>query len=195
MGGALFSSPNEEQTMERSDRGALPKREAVAEGLTPALERAKSTLRDSLREACRANVDRADTGELIRIEEVLAIANEAAKEAISVRRRLRGERRRRSRTSGAIPQSSIPPTSRVIRAPDGNEWTVFAVYPSSRTARAGVRDAFTAGWLTFDSAGETRRLAPIPEQWDALSDDELLRLAETAEPSTRHRRSKDSPGS
>src|SRR3954468_16900588 len=46
-------------------------------------EHARTNLKHALDEACRADISRADTGELIRVEEVLAIANEAAKEAIS----------------------------------------------------------------------------------------------------------------
>src|SRR6185312_7684326 len=68
--------------------------DVTARELKPALERATTTLRTALDEACRTNFERANTGELIRVEEVLAIANEAAKEVISVRQRLRGERRR-----------------------------------------------------------------------------------------------------
>jgi hypothetical protein len=50
-----------------------------ARALEPTLERAKTTLKTALEKACSTDLDRADTGELIRIEEVLAIANEAAK--------------------------------------------------------------------------------------------------------------------
>jgi hypothetical protein len=155
--------------------------------LTPTLKRATKTLRNALNEACSADVERADTGELIRVEEVLAIANEAAKEVISVRRR------QRIRSSPEVPASAPSPTSRSVRAPDGREWRVFAVFPSTRTGRAVVRDTYARGWLSFDSQDETRRLAPIPEGWDTLSDDELVQLCERGESSPRRRRSKDLP--
>ncbi len=57
--------------------------------LQPALDEAKATLQEALDDACTSDVERANTGELIRIEEVLAIANDAAKRAISVKRRMR----------------------------------------------------------------------------------------------------------
>ena len=46
-----------------------------SEGLRPKLERAQDTLRTALDSACNADLNDADTGELIRLEEVLAIAN------------------------------------------------------------------------------------------------------------------------
>jgi hypothetical protein len=63
--------------------------------LRPQLERLQTKIEESLDEVCEdKSVKDADTGELIKIEETLAIAAEAAKEAVSLRRRLRkdGER-------------------------------------------------------------------------------------------------------
>lgn len=57
--------------------------------LEPALDEAKATLQEALDAACTADVERLDTGEMIRIEEVLAIANDAAKRVVSVKRRMR----------------------------------------------------------------------------------------------------------
>jgi hypothetical protein len=65
-----------------------------SEGLQPELREAEATLGEALKEACATDPAKANTGELIQIEEVLAIANESAKKAISVRRRLRADRRR-----------------------------------------------------------------------------------------------------
>ena len=72
--------------------------------------------------ACSADIDDADTAELIRIEEVLAIANEAAKKVVSVRRRLResGDSRRDPTTS-----------HREVEDRRGVRWTVFAVHPGT----------------------------------------------------------------
>jgi hypothetical protein len=76
--------------------------------LQPTLERAESRLKSALDEACQTDVERVNTGELIRVEEVLAIANEAAKEAVSVRRRLRGQKRGASRrTPGSCDTAAI----------------------------------------------------------------------------------------
>ena len=57
---------------------------------------------------------------------------------------------------------------------------------SSRPAREGaepslVRDAYKAGWLTFASGDEKRRLAPIPQQWESQSDDVLRKWLVSAE--------------
>lgn len=61
--------------------------------LRPQLERLENKIEKSLGEVCAAPaVKTVDTGELIKIEETLAIAAEAAKEAVSLRRRLRKDR-------------------------------------------------------------------------------------------------------
>ena len=61
--------------------------------LGPQLERLEDKIERSLDEVCTApSVKDVDTGELIKIEETLAIAAEAAKEAVSLRRRLRKDR-------------------------------------------------------------------------------------------------------
>jgi len=152
-----------------------------SEELGPTLDRAKKTLRNALDEACSADVDEADTGELIRIEEVLAIANEAAKEAVSVRRRLK-------KTEAAAPPSAEQPASREIEDAHGVLWTVFAVYPSARSGRPAVHERYRQGWLTFNSSDETRRIAPIPSGWRELSDEQLLALSARAECSPLRRR-------
>ena len=72
------------------------------EPLLPQLAHAKDTLKSALANACETDIDRANTGELIRIEETLAIANEAAKEAVSVRRLLASERAKTADPSGQM---------------------------------------------------------------------------------------------
>ena len=57
--------------------------------LRPQLAEATENLDEALKEACAMDASKANTGELIQIEELLAIANESAKKAISVRRRLK----------------------------------------------------------------------------------------------------------
>lgn len=65
--------------------------------LRPQLRRAENQLQDSLEEVCDAPpVEQVNTGELIKMEESLAIAAEAAKEAVSIRRKLRDEGTRRA---------------------------------------------------------------------------------------------------
>jgi hypothetical protein len=69
---------------------------------------------------------------------------------------------------------------REFRDADGLKWVVFF------TARSVARDhhlpeEYREGWLAFESSGgEKRRLAPVPRDWESLSDAELSRLCATA---------------
>lgn len=157
-----------------------------ADALRPKLQRAQETLQLALDEACAADLRDADTGELIRLEEVLAIANEAAKQAVSVRRRLARERQPAGdATRGA---------HREIEDERGVRWLVFAVFPSTvTTERAPLPEPYAKGWLAFDSGLETRRIAPIPENWTALSDAELVALCDNAQVSPRRKRGQSPP--
>ena len=147
--------------------------------LRPQLVRAERSLKRALDEVCHTDVAVANTGELIRLEEVLAIANEAAKEAVSVRRKLRQPDPVKYTDRG---DDSGLGAHREFDDSRGVRWIVFAVYPSSaRVARAGLRPQFQEGWLAFDSGVETRRLAPIPSDWLDLSDDALGEACQRAE--------------
>jgi len=71
---------------------------APAETLRPKLQKAEKQLDDTLEEVCATPApSRLDTGELIRVEESLALAAEAAKEAVSLRRKLKADRERDER--------------------------------------------------------------------------------------------------
>lgn len=64
------------------------------------------------------------------------------------------------------------------------EWNVWDVRPtlSKRTSSAiGIATALAAGWLVFEHMGEKRRLAPIPEGWEDLPEDELRAYLDRAE--------------
>lgn len=141
------------------------------EPLAAELREAERALKSSLEQACSTNVSRADTGELIRIEEMLAIASEAAKKAISIRRRRHEDRRE---------PAPAPPGGRQRRFTDehGTEWMAWAVQPpGSRTERsAQLLGDFRHGWLAFESAGSKRRLHPIPDGWEDLDDTGLRAL-------------------
>ena len=54
--------------------------------------------------------------------------------------------------------------------------------------RVSLPRALRAGWLAFESKTERRRLAPPPDAWDEMSDDELVDLLEGAEPKPKLRR-------
>jgi hypothetical protein len=63
----------------------------------------------------------------------------------------------------------------------GNLWRVWATRPQS----GRVREQFRGGWLTFEPGGREasrRRLAPIPDGWEALSEFELRQLCIAAAP-------------
>jgi hypothetical protein len=147
----------------------------------PHLDEAKDRLKTALDEACAADVDDADTGELIRVEEVLAIANEAAKEAISVKRRLR------TKSSPQADHGAVQPLSREVQNAQGVRLTVLAVRPSPTHGRANLPQRFQTGWLSFDMGRETRRIAPIPDAWESMSDEQLLALWDKAEVARRPR--------
>lgn len=46
--------------------------------------------------------------------------------------------------------------------------------------RVSVEPEFRMGWLAFQSGAEWRRIAPIPDSWEALSDRDLLDLLNRA---------------
>jgi hypothetical protein len=61
--------------------------------LRPRLQELESEIQKNLEEVCDSDeVKDVDTGELIRIEESLSIAADAAKEAVSLRRRMHRDR-------------------------------------------------------------------------------------------------------
>lgn len=68
------------------------------ETLRPMLHEAHERLEEALDEACDAKPAKDETtGEMIRLEETLSVAAEAAKRAVSIRRRLREEEDRTRR--------------------------------------------------------------------------------------------------
>ncbi len=145
------------------------------------LEQVTASLKASLDEACAADVQRLDTGESVRVGEVLAIASEAAKEVVSIRRK----KRRQSeppRTSGKTTTQTMG-THRQFVDHHGVQWDTFAVLPTTEASSLKrLPEPFRQGWLCFESAAEKRRLGPIPEHWETVSEDELRRLGDAARP-------------
>lgn len=169
--------------------------------LQPTLQEAQETLKHSLSEACGTDPSRADTGELIRLEEMLSIASDAAKKAVSVRRRL-GEKRRKSAAKAPrepLPERTTPTeghdavshpalVQRTFTDARGVAWSVWSVYPSQGAANAALRGTFSQGWLAFECDVERRRLSPIPDDWEQLDEAGLASLcgqAVTAAPPRR----------
>ena len=74
---------------------------AANDPLRPKLQEAEQQLDKTLAEVCETPAaSRLDTGQLIRVEESLALAAEAAKEAVSIRRKIRADS---DRTESARP--------------------------------------------------------------------------------------------
>ncbi|MGH7618995.1 MAG: hypothetical protein ACREPM_17380 [Gemmatimonadaceae bacterium] len=93
---------------------------------------------------------------------------------------------------------------REFRDETGRAWEVWDVRPSisaaptqsgveggnlaalelqiRRHARFHLPAEFENGWLAFQSNGESRRLAPIPQSWISLGDRDLAVLVRSAQP-------------
>jgi hypothetical protein len=170
------------------------------EQLKPALERAQTTLESSLAEACSAHEADESTGKLIRLEELLTDAAQAAKEAISIRRRLGADRRRevpgdRAATGGSAdrPSTEAPEGIRDFVDATGRLWHVWEVPAEQLSARARpgtYAGDFVGGWLAFESddAAERRRLPGYPREWRELTNDRIEALCRDAMPVTRRKR-------
>ncbi|NUO37830.1 MAG: hypothetical protein HOQ17_06485 [Gemmatimonadaceae bacterium] len=146
------------------------------------LERVTASLKASLEEVCAADVQRLDTSESLRIEEVLAIASDAAKEVVKLRRRAR------QRPRPGLP-SDMPPAAEHRRFVDerGVPWDAFAVLPTPEPrGLARLPEQYQNGWLCFESATEKRRLGPIPDEWQTVTDEALRRFRDAAQP-VQHR--------
>jgi hypothetical protein len=165
--------------------------------LRPDPREAAERLEQALAEACASKAaDEADTGELIRIEEMLALAGEAARRAISIRRQAREDAESGpapDSIEGQIGDQPVAATHRLFDDTRGVRWDVWAVYPEGRPSQlSALPGTFQTGWLVFESIGEKRRLSPIPSNWQSLSPDELEQLCERAE--TASRRTPRAPG-
>jgi hypothetical protein len=67
----------------------------------------------------------------------------------------------------------------------GRHWEVWDVIPQ---ARGGLSERWAGGWLAFETRGERRRLAPVPESWESLPEAELAKLCEKAHEAPTSRR-------
>lgn len=87
---------------------------ASRDPLRPQLKKVEQQLDRTLAEVCETETAaRLDTGELIRVEENLALAAEAAKEAVSLRRRMHADQERHSGEGReTLPGSAAPPRPR-----------------------------------------------------------------------------------
>lgn len=54
-----------------------------------------------------------------------------------------------------------------------------------RLTRPPVATEFASGWLCFETVGEKRRLAPVPEGWDRADDETIKQWCSVAKPVMR----------
>ena len=65
----------------------------------------------------------------------------------------------------------------------GRSWRVWHTAPGMDTHRTTLPPEWKDGWLTFESTGEKRRLAPFPAEWESLPPQRLELLCRMAQPS------------
>ncbi|HET6233115.1 MAG TPA: hypothetical protein VFE05_23765 [Longimicrobiaceae bacterium] len=70
---------------------------------------------------------------------------------------------------------------REFRDETGRAWMVWDTFPRTGILRS-VRENYQAGWLTFDSQSEKRRLSPVPQDWAEAPEGSLLALLADATP-------------
>jgi hypothetical protein len=56
-----------------------------------------------------------------------------------------------------------------------------------KDSRAPVAAEFAYGWLCFETVGEKRRLAPVPEGWDRADDETIEQWCCVAKPAVRRK--------
>jgi len=87
---------------------------------------------------------------------------------------------------------------RTLADEEGRQWQVWDVYPTrarrNPTNELGAREPGTprstvtlpvmlqSGWLAFQCDGDSRRLAPIPPDWESMPDGMLVALITYAKP-------------
>ena len=72
---------------------------------------------------------------------------------------------------------------REFRDAAGATWTVFCATPHTAPGKREkvLPESYRHGWLVFECDIERRRLAPVPAEWEALSDRELAQLCMAAD--------------
>jgi hypothetical protein len=162
------------------------------ESLRPRLREAEEELKARLEEACAITepVSEEMTAELIRLEEALADAAGAAKETVSLRRRL-GLRDDASSSLGDTVTETERETDAEIGLREftdsaGVAWKVWEVIPGQARSATFTPD-FVAGWLCFETldGSASRRLPHHPPDWRYLPPAGLERLLREARTTKR----------
>ena len=155
--------------------------EETVKALRPKLEQAQKALEAALDEACDTDVADADTAELMRLEESLTAAHDAARKAIDVLHRLHREQPEIGESHSEL--------HRMFMDDRGVQWDAFSVYPSrATTGRSSLPAPYHEGWLSLQCSNEIRRLTPIPEGWQELSREALCQLLSKAAVAPRRTR-------
>jgi hypothetical protein len=76
-----------------------------------------------------------------------------------------------------LPKEGAAMAVREFTNSKGITWRVWSTRPSSPRLYS---QELRSGWLTFESEGQRRRLAPIPNGWDEVSEDRLELLCRNA---------------
>jgi hypothetical protein len=76
--------------------------------------------------------------------------------------------------------SVLPEYAERRRTPDSTAAVPSTERRTQKTFRVPLGRIWADGWLVFETAGEKRRLAPVPPGWAQLSDADLDRLREQA---------------
>ena len=168
------------------------------EPLQPMLEEVEAELEQRLEKVCElSDVREESTGEYMRLEEQLLEAAQAAKQAFSLRRRLRAQRESDETEAppakGAGGPAAIDGAVRTITDGDGTEWRVWAVTPQrmrSNPATSEHLGDYKDGWLAFErtDGSQRRRLPLYPGEWERVSPNELLELLARAKPARMTKR-------
>jgi hypothetical protein len=148
--------------------------------LEQTLTAAEAELIERVEEACSLEPEAPgaeDTGELLRLEDALRAAADAAERAVALRRL------RRARSTDDI-------SCRVREFEDsrGRQWRLWAVAPLRREGRRSsldqLRPEYQDGWLTFETIDESerRRLPRYPADWASRDLKQLEELLEEAVP-------------
>ena len=98
---------------------------------------------------------------------------------------------------------------RTFEDEQGNQWQVWDVHPTTVERRMNAPEGFPEsvdrrqtnqarfnlppslreGWLAFQHGDDSRRLSPIPPNWESTDDNRLLELLRSATPAPRRMRS------
>ena len=75
----------------------------------------------------------------------------------------------------------------------GTSWRAWDTHPMAASTLRAVSPEYAAGWLTFESSVERRRLAPIPPEWEFATRDAMIQWCLRAVPVRRPNPTSEDP--